>query len=120
MTNEDTTIVLYTRASIPLNNIPDLYLNNEIKIKSSCSLKDNSMIVMCNLSPYKNQLEKSFNYKVSESCNECSYILDTGFNFNVESEKSDDSNSYSYPYSHSYYHSKLNRLVFYLLIILIL
>ena len=78
------------------------------------------MIVMCNLSPYMNQLKKSFNYKVSESCNECSYILDTGFNFNVESEKLDDSNSYSYPYSHSYYHSNLNRLVFYLLIILIL
>ena len=72
------------------------------------------MIVMCNLSPNKNQLEKSFNYKVSESCKECSYMLDTGFNFNIESKELGDS------YSYSYYHSKLNRLVFYLLFFLIL
>ena len=66
----DLKIILYSRTSIPLIKIPNLYLNGKISIKNPCNLKENKMIVECNIKPYKRQLD-SQTYKVLESCDGC-------------------------------------------------
>ena len=83
LTASDMTIVLYSRTSIPLNTVPNLNVNNKVYIKDSCYLKDNNMVIECNMDSYKSQLNEKDN-KVYEYCNECSNMLDTGFTFDVD------------------------------------
>lgn len=108
LTAGDLKIVLYSRTSIPLINIPNLYLNGKISIKNSCNFKENNMIVECNISPYRSQLDYSQTYKVLESCDGCKNMLDTEFYFNI------DKNALNYSYL------ELNKLLCYIFIIFIL
>jgi len=108
LTAKDWKINLYSRTSIPLNKIPNLYLNGKISIKNSCSLKENKMIVKCNIKPYRKQLDSQTTYKVLESCDGCQNMLDTEFYFDIDKNSLND------------LYLELNKLLFYIFIIFIL
>ena len=108
LTMEDMKIILFSRTSIPLNNVPNLYLNEKISIKNSCYLKENNMVVECDINPYKKQLNSKTN-KVLESCDGCKNMLETEFKFDIETIGTDNALNYL----------ELNRLLFYIFLILI-